>query len=107
MKFMKLAIVAALLAMVSAYAETAPAPKQGRGEGKGQGFGRWKKNTENIQKFDANGDGAISGEEEEAAAKAAWKQTTGNGGGCEGEKKEGGCETDKKAEGCSDCESEK
>ncbi|MBP7275922.1 MAG: hypothetical protein KBA51_06945 [Kiritimatiellae bacterium] len=106
MKFMKLAIVAALLAMVSAYAETAPAPKQGCGEGQGQGFGQWKKNAENIQKFDANGDGVISGEEE-TAAKAAWKQTTGKGCGCKGEKKEGGCETDKKAEGCGGCESEK
>ena len=113
MKFMNLAIVAALMAIVSAQAETAPAPKKGGGEGKGQGWGQWKKNPENIKAFDANGDGQLSGEEE-TSAKAAWKKASGRDGGCDGENKEGGCGEnkggcgkDKKAGGCSDCESGK
>ena len=79
-------------------APAAPAQKAGAAAGKeggkGAGFGQWKKNPDNIKKFDKDGDGVLN-EAEKKTAQDAWKKETGRGQGKEG--KEG------KA-GCADCE---
>jgi hypothetical protein len=82
-------------------APAAPAQKAGAAAGKqggkGAGFGQWKKNPENIKKFDKDGDGALN-EAEKKTAQDAWKKETGRGEGKEGKDGKAGCaECEKKA----------
>ena len=113
-----LAIAAAMTIGVVAVAQeaaaVAPAAKAGveagKKGGKGAGWGQWKKNPDNVKRFDKNNDGSLSADEQ-TEAKAAWKKETGRGDekGCKDcEKKDGkdgkacgkdgkGCEKDGKA----------
>lgn len=100
-KIMTLAALLAIVAAVSVQAAETPAQpapqagaKAGKGGGKGGGFGQWKKNPENVKRFDKNNDGVL-GEDEKKEAQAAWKKETGRG-----EEKGEGCGKEGKKDGC-------